>query len=146
MGDMVDRAHKLPIAISGGQQQRVAITRALANNPPTVVADEPIDNHDSETADSVIQLCKELIANSKTILMVTHDSELASRTTRIVTLADGEIAHQTTNDGLPEFAEVRQGPIRPGRKSTTDGDSRNEGKRSLALRLSALVFSEVTQC
>jgi putative ABC transport system ATP-binding protein len=88
---MVRHAHKLPSEVSGGQQQRVAIARALANDPPILCADEPTGNLDSQTADSVFHLFEQLIAEGKTILMVTHDSELAGRVTRTITLADGVI-------------------------------------------------------
>ncbi len=93
--DMVDQANKLPSAISGGQQQRVAIARALANDPPIIVADEPTGNLDSKTADAVFQLFHRLVAGGKTILMVTHDDDLAHRVTRTVTIADGAIVSDT---------------------------------------------------
>ena len=89
--EMTEHADKLPTAVSGGQQQRVAIARALANDPPIVVADEPTGNLDSATADSVFALFEDLVAEGKTILMVTHDSDLADRVMRKVTLADGVI-------------------------------------------------------
>jgi putative ABC transport system ATP-binding protein len=89
--EMLDQADKLPSAISGGQQQRVAIARSLANDPPIVVADEPTGNLDSRTAESVFQLFEKLIDEGKTILMVTHDDDLAHRVTRTVTIADGAI-------------------------------------------------------
>jgi putative ABC transport system ATP-binding protein len=89
--DMVEQSHKLPTAISGGQQQRVAIARALANDPPMIVADEPTGNLDSRTADAVFQLFERLVAGGKTILMVTHDEDLAKRVTRTVTIADGMV-------------------------------------------------------
>lgn len=89
--DMVAEAEKLPTAISGGQQQRVAIARALANDPPILVADEPTGNLDSKTADAVFTLFEELVSGGKTILMVTHDDDLAQRVTRTVTIADGMI-------------------------------------------------------
>ena len=88
---MVEHANKLPSAVSGGQQQRVAIARALATDPPILVADEPTGNLDSATADAVFALFESLVASGKTILMVTHDDELAARATRTVALADGEI-------------------------------------------------------
>ncbi len=91
MVEMESEAHKLPSEVSGGQQQRVAIARAMANDPPLITADEPTGNLDSRTADSVFQLFEEMVAAGKTILMVTHDEELASRVTRKITLADGEI-------------------------------------------------------
>jgi len=89
--DLADQAHKLPATLSGGQQQRIAIARALANDPPLLVADEPTGNLDSKTADSVFKLFETLVADGKTIVMVTHDDELANRASRTVTVSDGEI-------------------------------------------------------
>ncbi|MEM7127456.1 MAG: ABC transporter ATP-binding protein [Chloroflexota bacterium] len=89
--EMEEHMHKLPTAISGGQQQRVAIARALANDPPLIVADEPTGNLDSKTSDAVFALFEELVSNGKTILMVTHDEDLAKRVTRTLTIADGQI-------------------------------------------------------
>ena len=89
--DMESDAYKLPSEVSGGQQQRVAIARAMANDPPLLVADEPTGNLDSRTADSVFRLFEDMVDQGKTILMVTHDDELASRVTRKITLADGRI-------------------------------------------------------
>jgi len=94
---IADDAHKFPASISGGEQQRAAIARALANDPPILVADEPTGNLDSRTAESVFQLFESLVAEGKTILMVTHDSELASRVPRTITLADGLIISETIN-------------------------------------------------
>lgn len=94
--EMADHAYKLPSEVSGGQQQRVAIARALANDPPLLAADEPTGNLDSKTADSVFQLFDDLVARGKTILMVTHDNDLASRVGRTITLADGEIIAEVT--------------------------------------------------
>ena len=88
---MADQARKLPASTSGGQQQRVAIARALANDPPILVADEPTGNLDSLTADVVLELFSEFVDNGRTIVMVTHDADLASRTGRIVHMADGHI-------------------------------------------------------
>ena len=95
--DMADQAHKLPSQMSGGQQQRVAIARALANEPPLILADEPTGNLDSQTADAVFQLFEHLVANNKTILMVTHDNDLSRRASRTITLADGKIVKQVLN-------------------------------------------------
>jgi len=93
--EMADHAHKLPSAISGGQQQRVAIARALANDPPILIADEPTGNLDSKTADSVFDLFQSLVDRGKTILMVTHDRDLAKRVSRAVIIADGEIIEES---------------------------------------------------
>jgi putative ABC transport system ATP-binding protein len=92
---MAEQAHKLPSAVSGGQQQRVAIARALANDPPIIVADEPTGNLDSKTANQVFDLFNLLVQEGKTILMVTHDQDLAKRVTRSVIVADGEIKTDT---------------------------------------------------
>ncbi|MGC1377257.1 MAG: ABC transporter ATP-binding protein [Anaerolineales bacterium] len=88
---LADQAYKLPLALSGGQQQRVAISRALANDPPVLIADEPTGNLDSKTAESVFELFYELAAQGKSVVIVTHDSSLASRTHRAILIADGEI-------------------------------------------------------
>jgi putative ABC transport system ATP-binding protein len=92
---MADFAHKLPSSLSGGQQQSIAIARALANDPPILAADEPTGNLDSKTAESVFQLFDDLVGRGKTVLMVTHDGELARRTARTVVIADGEIVDKT---------------------------------------------------
>ena len=88
---IADHADKLPSAVSGGQRQRVAIARALANDPMFLAADEPTGNLDSKTADAVFRVFEKLVEEGKTILMVTHDRDLASRVTRVVHIADGEI-------------------------------------------------------
>jgi putative ABC transport system ATP-binding protein len=80
--------------VSGGQQQRVAIARALANDPPVLIADEPTGNLDSKTANAVFQLFASLVANGKTVVMVTHDSDLAKRVDRAVIVADGAIVNE----------------------------------------------------
>ena len=93
--EMVEHADKLPTALSGGQQQRVAIARSLANDPAIIVADEPTGNLDSRTAAAVFHLFENLVSAGKTILMVTHDDDMAQRVTRTVTIADGQIASDT---------------------------------------------------
>ena len=84
-------AHQLPSQLSGGQQQSAAIARALANDPQIVVTDEPTGNLDTHTAEQVFDLLIRLAASGKTVLMVTHDDDLASRAGRVITLKDGEI-------------------------------------------------------
>jgi putative ABC transport system ATP-binding protein len=110
--EMDGNANKLPNAVSGGQQQRVAIARALANDPPILVADEPTGNLDSKTANAVFELFEGLVARGKTILMVTHDSDLAKRAARSVLVADGAIVEQRVNrrpmtDMLPSSFVLR---------------------------------------
>ena len=87
-----DQAHKLPGMVSGGQQQRAAIARALANDPQLIVADEPTGNLDSRNSADVFDLFGRLVEQGKTLLMVTHDKELARRVPRIVEIIDGRIA------------------------------------------------------
>ena len=81
--------YKPPTRISGGQKQRVAVARALANDPPIIVADEPTGNLDSATADEIYDLFAELVADGKTIVMVTHDKTMAGRATRTLVMRDG---------------------------------------------------------
>jgi putative ABC transport system ATP-binding protein len=93
---VADQAHKLPTALSGGQQQRAAIARALANDPPILVADEPTGNLDSHTAEVIFQLFKDLATGGKTVLVVTHERDVVQYVSRMVKLADGEIINGTT--------------------------------------------------
>ena len=82
---------KLPLLVSTGQQQLAAIARALACDPPLLVADEPTGNLDTRSANTIIELFEQLVGNGKTVVMVTHDPSLSSRTTRNLTIADGLI-------------------------------------------------------
>jgi putative ABC transport system ATP-binding protein len=86
-----DQAHKLPGMVSGGQQQRAAIARALANDPELLVADEPTGNLDTRNANDVFDLFSKLVEQGKTMVMVTHDKELARRVPRVVEIIDGKI-------------------------------------------------------
>ena len=92
-----EQADKLPAALSGGQQQRAAIARALANDPPLIVADEPTGNLDSHTAGAVIELLRGLTERGKTVLMVTHEREVAGVVDRVVTLVDGRVSSPNAN-------------------------------------------------
>ncbi|MBI5304733.1 MAG: ABC transporter ATP-binding protein [Chloroflexi bacterium] len=86
-----DQAHKLPSMVSGGQQQRAAIARALANDPPILVADEPTGNLDSRNAQDIFDLFANVVKQGKTMLLVTHDKELARRVPRVIEILDGKI-------------------------------------------------------
>jgi putative ABC transport system ATP-binding protein len=104
---LIEHAYKLPSEVSGGQQQRVAIARAMANDPPILVADEPTGNLDSQTAISVIELFEELVDQGKTILMVTHDNDLAKRVSRTVIISDGEIIDEYLAKAFPALTEAQ---------------------------------------
>jgi putative ABC transport system ATP-binding protein len=82
-------SNKLPVSVSTGQQQLAAIARAMACDPPLLVADEPTGNLDSRSADTIVDLFETLARSGKTVVMVTHDPSLTSRTTRNLTIADG---------------------------------------------------------
>jgi ABC-type lipoprotein export system ATPase subunit len=98
---LADHAHRLPNTLSGGQQQCVAIARALANDPLLLTADEPTGNLDSKSAEMVFRLFQNLADSGKTILMVTHDKDLAGRAQRTIQLADGHIVDEFTNPQAP---------------------------------------------
>jgi putative ABC transport system ATP-binding protein len=97
--EIADHAKKLPTALSGGQQQRLAIARAMANDPGILVADEPTGSLDSATASSVIDIFEELVGQGRTVLMVTHDKDIAKRGSRTITLSDGEIVRSEGKEG-----------------------------------------------
>jgi len=86
-----DAADELPDTVSGGQQQSAAVARALANDPPVLIADEPTGNLDARSAERVFALFEQLAAGGKTVIVVTHDMDLASRTGRILSLDDGHL-------------------------------------------------------
>jgi putative ABC transport system ATP-binding protein len=88
---LAEHVHKRPSEISGGQQQRVAIARALANDPPVLVADEPTGNLDSRTSDEIMDLFAGMVAQGKTLLIVTHDKSVAERASRLIRISDGLI-------------------------------------------------------
>ncbi len=92
---IAEHARKLPAGLSGGQQQRLSIARAMANDPPLLIADEPTGSLDSVTAAAVIDIFEDLRAQGRTIFMVTHDLDIASRGSRCVALSDGTLVSDT---------------------------------------------------
>ncbi len=88
---IAEQADKLPSHLSGGQQQRSAIARSLANDPQILMADEPTGNLDSNTSEVIMTLFEQLVAEGKTLIMATHNGDLAKRAGRVVTLKDGRI-------------------------------------------------------
>jgi lipoprotein-releasing system ATP-binding protein len=90
---LAEHRHKLPDQLSGGQRQRVAVARALANDPPVILADEPTGSLDSKSSEQVFQILRDLVdKRGKTVVAVTHDLSLAGRMDRRVQLVDGAIA------------------------------------------------------
>lgn len=91
--ELAEHAHKPPAHISGGQKQRAAIARALANDPPVILADEPTGRLDSATSEVIFEIFDDLITQGKTIVMVSHDRSLAKRVSRVIELQDGRIVN-----------------------------------------------------
>ena len=96
---LIDRKNKFPSQLSGGQQQRVSIARALAGNPPLILADEPTGALDSKTGRDVLEFIKTLNAEGNTIVLITHDNSIAAETKRIVRIADGKKISDEINRG-----------------------------------------------
>jgi putative ABC transport system ATP-binding protein len=99
---IVDHAHKVPSAVSGGQRQRIAVARALANEPKLLVADEPTGSLDSKTASAVIDLFEDMRQRGTTVILVTHDPDIAARGTRRMELVDGNMVQETTTQNSAE--------------------------------------------
>ena len=107
---LASRMKHYPAELSGGQQQRVAIARALAGTPRVLLADEPTGNLDSQMARSVMELLEDINANGTTIIMVTHDPELAVRAQRNVHIIDGQVSDLVRR--MPSLVEPRaQEPV-----------------------------------
>lgn len=96
-----ERLDHRPMQLSGGQQQRVAIARSLVNDPQVILADEPTGNLDSRTSDEIMELLSQLNRAGKTIIMVTHENDIAEWARRVIRLRDGEVESDTRNDADP---------------------------------------------
>jgi putative ABC transport system ATP-binding protein len=95
--NLSDRINHRPNELSGGQRQRVAVARALVNNPSIILADEPTGNLDSATSVEIMALFQEIHKNGNTVIIVTHEDEIAQYAHRIVRLKDGEIESDKVN-------------------------------------------------
>lgn len=98
-----ERLHHMPNELSGGQRQRVAIARALANDPPIILADEPTGNLDSKSSVEIMQIFAKLNAQGKTVILVTHEPDIAAYTKRIITFKDGNILKDEINYNISKF-------------------------------------------
>jgi putative ABC transport system ATP-binding protein len=92
-----EQADKFPATLSGGQQQRAAIARALANDPPVIIADEPTGNLDSHTATAIFELFSSLAQSGKTVIIVTHEKDFASYFEDMIAISDGRIVNELVN-------------------------------------------------
>jgi len=127
-------ANKLPVLVSTGQQQLAAIARAVACDPPLLVADEPTGNLDTKSANTIIDLFEELSQKGKTVVMVTHDPSLTSRTTRNIIISDGELINETVAKSLPwlrhrhmmEFSKIAETQNYPARTTIISRDAHVE--------------------
>lgn len=97
--------HK-PSEMSGGQQQRVAIARAIAQAPPVILADEPTGNLDSHSTKEIMQILKNLHAEGRTVILITHDNEIAEQADRVIQIRDGRIVRDTAREAVAELEEA----------------------------------------
>ena len=107
MVSLTDRSHHKPNELSGGQCQRVAIARALVNNPSIILADEPTGNLDTATSYEIMDILGKIHSNGNTIILVTHETDIANFARRIVRLRDGAVENDSPRTPFPTFANAR---------------------------------------
>jgi putative ABC transport system ATP-binding protein len=101
-----DRAHHKPNELSGGQRQRVAVARALVTNPSIILADEPTGNLDTKTGEEIMTLCEELHRLGNTIILVTHEADIAEHAHRIIRIRDGKVESDENNGHRRTYSKV----------------------------------------
>ena len=101
---MAERIDHLPSELSGGQQQRVAVARAIVTNPSLILADEPTGNLDSRSTDDVLRIFEDLNAEGRTVVLITHEDDVAERARRVIRLADGRVQSDVRRGGSAEAA------------------------------------------
>ena len=99
---LTDRGHHVPSELSGGQQQRVAVARALVTNPALILADEPTGNLDSVASADVMDIFSRVHQAGRTVVVITHEEDVAARAHRVIRLRDGQVLSDTTNDAVPD--------------------------------------------
>lgn len=114
-----ERMEHKPAEMSGGQQQRVAIARAIAQAPPVILADEPTGNLDSGSTKEIMQIMKSLHEEGRTIILITHDNEIAAQAKRVIKIKDGCIESDTATELAADIEE---------RNEENEGEERKEGK------------------
>ena len=124
---MDHRANHKPTELSGGQQQRVAIARAIATSPRVILADEPTGNLDSTSGEEVIKILSDLNANGTTVVIITHNDEIAEKSRRVVKILDGKIVENSVrakprkkkSDELKQRTKAMEKPVKTRKKRTT---------------------------
>jgi putative ABC transport system ATP-binding protein len=112
---MAHRLHHQPSELSGGQQQRVAVARAIVTNPSLILADEPTGNLDSHSTEDVLRIFARLNAEGRTVVLITHEPDVAEQTKRVIRLSDGEVVEDARSLG------VHDPPPTPRRQKSAHG-------------------------
>lgn len=112
-----DRLEHKPMEMSGGQRQRVAIARALINNPAIIMADEPTGNLDTKSSYEIMDIFKKMNESGKTVVMVTHEPDIAEQTKRILVMRDGQLVSDERSGGMTDYAAKELQQMRDGTQS-----------------------------